>query len=221
MSDPPPPPARFLRRVPWDEAPFAALDFEATGLDIARDAIISFGVVPIRRAQILMGDAVHKLVDPGIPPSPRSVKVHGLRRQDLAGAPSLEEGRLVLRDALAGQFLVAWWAGVEAAFLDKLYGGGVRRFMRRTVDVRALAMAWDRLEGRMAPGRDYRLATTAERYGVPVASPHHALDDALVTAQLFLILAARLSARGYRTVRSLLRETTGLAAPPRRRVGRV
>jgi DNA polymerase III epsilon subunit-like protein len=33
--------------------------------------------------------------------------------------------------------------------------------------------------------------------GVPVADPHHALDDALVTAQLFLVLAARWEAGGH------------------------
>ena len=43
----------------------------------------------------------------------------------------------------------------------------------------------------------YSLSATAERYGVPVASPHEALDDALVTAQLFLVLATKLEERGY------------------------
>jgi DNA polymerase-3 subunit epsilon len=43
----------------------------------------------------------------------------------------------------------------------------------------------------------------ADRYGVPVASPHHALDDALVTAQLFLVVATKLTARGVRAVKDL------------------
>ena len=43
---------------------------------------------------------------------------------------------------------------------------------------------------RAAPG--YALTQTAERFGVPVSDPHDALDDALVTAQLFLVLAGRL-----------------------------
>jgi DNA polymerase-3 subunit epsilon len=47
------------------------------------------------------------------------------------------------------------------------------------------------------------LSSAAEHYGVPVANPHDALDDAMVTAQLFLIVAARLEARGTSTVGSL------------------
>jgi len=55
------------------------------------------------------------------------------------------------------------------------------------------------------PPRPFTLSSVAEGLGVPVASPHHALDDALVTAQVFLIAASRLEARGVRTVRELQR----------------
>ena len=49
------------------------------------------------------------------------------------------------------------------------------------------------------------LEQAADRLGVPVASPHHALDDALVTAQLFLVVASRMEAAGVRTARELVR----------------
>jgi DNA polymerase III epsilon subunit-like protein len=41
--------------------------------------------------------------------------------------------------------------------------------------------------------------------GVPVANPHEAFDDALVTAQLFLVLAPKVPGRPEPTVRQLLR----------------
>ena len=44
---------------------------------------------------------------------------------------------------------------------------------------------------------------------IPVADPHHALDDALVTAQLFLVTAAKLGERGLHSVAELAD-----AAPP-------
>ena len=66
----PPPPPRRLRRRGWREAEFAALDFETTGLDRRRDAIVSFGVVPVRRGRVVLGQAVHQLVVPEIPSSP-------------------------------------------------------------------------------------------------------------------------------------------------------
>jgi len=48
------------------------------------------------------------------------------------------------------------------------------------------------------------LTAAAERYSVPVANPHHALDDALVTAQLFLVTATKLGGRRA-SVRDLAR----------------
>ncbi len=199
-------PPSSARRTPWTRAEFAALDFEATGLDFTRDTIISFGVVPVREGRVVLSEAIYELVDPDVQPSPESIKVHGLRVQDLAGAPSLAEAREDLRAALDGRFLITWHGEVEAAFLDKVFGGGRRSWLRRSVDVRRLVVALERRDSRLGRAEDYTLVATADRYGVPVASPHHALDDALVTAQLFLILATRLADHGYRTVRSLLRE---------------
>ena len=95
--------------------------------------------------------------------------------------------RRTLRDALDGRFLVTWWAPVEAAFLDRIFGGGLRSWRRRAIDVRELLIS---LEGPSAV--QLTLSQAAERFSVPVASPHNALDDALVTAQLFLVIAAKL-----------------------------
>jgi DNA polymerase III epsilon subunit-like protein len=53
------------RRRRWQDAAFAALDFEATSLDFTRDRIISFGVVPIDGGRVETDGAVYELVDPG------------------------------------------------------------------------------------------------------------------------------------------------------------
>jgi DNA polymerase-3 subunit epsilon len=184
----PRPPSRNFQRRSWRLVDLVSLDFEATGLDLQRDKIISFGAVPIRKARIDVGDAVYQIVDPEeVPPSPESIVVHGLRPMDLAGAPSIEVARRTLRDALDGRFLVTWWAPVEAAFLDRIFGGGLRSWWRRAIDVRELLIV---LEG--PSSAQLTLSQAAERFGVPVASPHNALDDALVTAQLFLVVASKL-----------------------------
>ena len=199
--DRPDPPSRSDRRLPWTRARFAVLDFETTGLDLARDHVISFGVVPISEGRIEMERAVYRLVRPDAPPSPTSVTVHGLRAQDLAEAPQAEETRRSLGEALAGRFLVTWYAPVENGFLAKLLGGRSRTWSRRNIDVRGLALA----DGDRKRDERLSLAAAAARYGVPAADPHHALDDALVTAQLFLVLATHLGASGKGSVRGMLR----------------
>jgi DNA polymerase-3 subunit epsilon len=51
-----------------------------------------------------------------------------------------------------------------------------------------------------------RLAT---ELGLPVDSPHHALGDAITTAQVFLALSGRLASQGYHTARQFIDLTTG------------
>jgi len=199
-------PGRRFRDLPWRSVEYAALDFEATGLDFARDRVISFGVVPISRGRIEVGEAAYQLVDPGDrPPSPESITVHGIRPVDLREAPSLKTARTNLARALDRRFLIAWYAGVEAAFLSSWFGGDTRRWKRTTIDVRDMLLA---SEGSSVRGLSLSMA--AERFGIPVADPHHALDDALVTAQLFLVLAHRMGERdGVRTIGDLLRADPG------------
>lgn len=199
-----PAPRRRDRRRPWRRAAFAALDFEATGLDPARDTIVSFGVVPVLEGRVVLGGSIHQLVEPHVPPSVRSQKIHELRPQDLAGSPRLEEAREVLRRALAHRFLLVWFADVEVNFLAAIFGGRAGTWRRRTIDVRNLAIEADGLPRSMRAQHGYGLSWAAARLGVPVANPHEALDDALVTAQMFLVLTGRLPEVPDPTVADLL-----------------
>ena len=206
-------PSRFARRRSWRDVEFVSLDFEATGLDFSRDVIVSFGVIPVRGGRVVLADALHQLVDPDIPPSVSSQKVHELRPQDLAGAPRLDQARLALREAIRGRYLLVWYADVEVNFLSAIFGRSAARWGRRTIDVRNLAIEADGAPSSARTDFGYGLTSTAGRLGVPVANPHDALDDALVTAQAFLVLAARLSRGVEPTVGDLVRAAQG---PPRR-----
>jgi DNA polymerase III subunit epsilon len=204
MRRPAPPPRRG-RGSPWRDAQYAALDFETTGLDLRTDAVVSFGVAPVEGGRIRMAGAVHQLIEPDVPPSPRSQTIHELRPQDLAGSPRLEEARETLAAALEHRYLLVWFAEVEVSFLRATFGGRARTWRRRTIDVRNLAIVIDGAPRSARTELGYALTSTARRFGVPVANPHEAFDDALVTAQLFLVFADRLAGPAGRTVRDLLR----------------
>jgi DNA polymerase-3 subunit epsilon len=185
---------------PWDHGPYAALDFETTGLDFAKDRIISFGVVPVDTGHVDLDRAAYELVDPGsVPISAASAAVHGLTAEDLAGARSADAARDLLRRALGGRFLLTWHGIVEASFLGMLFGTRPERWLHRSVDVRWLVLA---ILGE--DGDRLTLSEAADRFDVRVTTPHHALDDALVTARLFLATATEL-APGLRSVRDALR----------------
>lgn len=180
-------PPRRVRRLDWRRAPYLALDFETTGLDLVHDRIVSFGAVPIERAAVRLAGAEHHVVDAGgRAPSRSSVRIHRLRPVDVLAGMSQAESAHMLERLLAGRFLVAWFAEVEIAFLCGLFGTRTRSWDLRTIDVRDMYLAEMGPEAERAS-----LSRVASELGVPVVDPHQALDDALVTAQAFLVLAAR------------------------------
>jgi DNA polymerase-3 subunit epsilon len=134
--------------------------------------------------------------------SAETVRVHGLRDADLAGAAGRDDALEPLLDALEGRVLVAHAAQVERTFLAPVLARAGRRPIRRAIDTAEL---WARVSGGVAGdgGRVVALEAVAEALGLPVHAPHTAEGDALTTAQVFLALAARLDAARPQTVRSL------------------
>jgi DNA polymerase-3 subunit epsilon len=191
----------------WREARLAALDFEATGLDVRVDHVLSFGLVPIDGGRVRLEESLYRIVKPPIELPPESIVVHGIRPDDVADAPELGDVGDELVEALAGRALVAHAAWIELSFLNRFFAKNRRRW-KAAIDVLDLASRLAPLEGASARPSSQRLVDLAARYDVPPALTHHAFGDALTTAQLFLVLATRLERYGFVSVRDLL-------APPR------
>jgi len=190
---------RFRRRVPlstprprtpWREAEFCVVDLETTGLDLGRDDIVAYGAAIVAQARIPCGRLAYGLVRPARPISVPALTVHGLRAADLAGAPTIDAvvGHLV--DLLDNRVLVAHAAWVERAFLNRALRPRGSTLGRAVIDTAALLRAC-RLVDSDTTGEP-NLEAASRRLGLPVHTPHHALGDALTTAQLFLALATRL-----------------------------
>ena len=194
----------FRARRSWRTASYAVLDFETTGLDLEHDHVLSYGVVPVEDGRIRLSGARYAVVRPPIAVPSDSIRVHGVRPVELEDAPELEDVAAELLGALADRHMVAYAAEIELAFLGRLHEGRGLPRPRRVIDVIDLAVEVATREGGEA-SPSLRLSDLAERYGVPFARTHHAFADALITAQLFLVLATRLEGLGVGGVRGLLR----------------
>jgi DNA polymerase-3 subunit epsilon len=188
-------------RTPWRAAEYCVLDLETTGLDLARDDIVSYGAALVVDGRIPVGRTAYREVRPTRPVSVEALTVHSLRTADLAAAPSIDEVLPDLIDLLAGRVLVAHAAWVERAFLDRALRGRGHRIGRTVVDTAALLRACRLAD--TSSGAEPNLEAAARRLGLPVHTPHHALGDAFTTAQLFLALVARLEGGRPMTVRDL------------------
>jgi DNA polymerase III subunit epsilon len=192
------------RRTPWRQARYCVVDLELSGLDPRTDEIISFGAVPIDGGLITAGRSLYGLARPTRPLREASVVVHGIRTVDLDEAPPLDESILPLLEALTGRVLVAHSAAVERAFL----GAALRRQnirLREPVLDTALLGRLLMLERAESTPPVLSLSQLAAALGLPVHNPHHALGDALTTAQVFLAVASHLEKRGAETVGTLAR----------------
>ncbi len=199
LGRPPPAPAR-----PWREGEYCAVDVETTGLDLAEDAIVSYGAVLVRSGRVVVAERAYGLVRPGRPVSVSSVSVHTLRDADLADAVGQEEAAGVVQQLLHGRVLVAHAVWIERALLDRALRARGARLRGPYVDTAALARAAGLADA--GSRREPSLELVADRLGVPAHSPHHALGDALTTAQVFVVLASRLERAGRAaTVRDLVR----------------
>ncbi|HSS82062.1 MAG TPA: exonuclease domain-containing protein [Gaiellaceae bacterium] len=191
-----------------EEAEFVVFDLETTGLSPARDRICELGAVRVHGLELV--DSFQSLVNPGITLPEPVARLTGLRREELACAPSA--GSVVRRflrfagDAL----LVAHNAQFDQRFLEQhllaLYG---RRLSEPPLCTAALARRL--LEGRR---RRVGLASLAHFFGVPTAPCHRALPDAEATAQVLVHLIGLSQELGARRVSEL----RTLAAPRKRRV---
>jgi DNA polymerase-3 subunit epsilon len=207
--------------TPWREAKLCAVDLELTGLDPTRDEIISFAALPIDDGCVRLGGSVYHLVRPHRMPEAETIQIHGLRSEDLAGAPELDEVIDELVEAIAGRVLVAHVAEVEEAFLGPVLRSAGAELKQPVIDTAALAAELAERRGEPIPDR-IGLTQLARALGLPVHRPHEADGDALTTAQVFLALATQLDRFEPQTIDSLTgHHRDGTWARLRRRLARL
>jgi DNA polymerase-3 subunit epsilon len=181
----------------WLTAPWCAIDLELTRLH--RDGeIIAIGAVPVRDGRAVLGEALYTLARPARSPAHATVLVHKLRTPDLEQAPPLIDGIERLLATLAGCVPVFHTAAVEQAFLGREFRRlGLR--LPAAADTEALGRLWLGHRDGIQP-QSIRLASLAEVLGQRPHRAHHALGDALTTAQAFIALASHLDALQTQTV---------------------
>ncbi|WP_394525464.1 PolC-type DNA polymerase III [Paenarthrobacter nicotinovorans] len=186
----------------WRDAEFCVLDIETTGLDPANDRIVSYGAVPVREGRILSSEAKYSLVNPETDVCGESVRIHALTTRELADAPTIGECLEDILSLLDGRILVAHSAWMETDFLKSAARRLRRKLKISVIDTAVLARK--QLDVPDLPA-DYDLALeyAADALGLPVHTPHHALGDAMTTAQLFIALCSQLSQSRPCTVREL------------------
>ncbi len=192
-------------RDDWQSARIVSLDFETTGLDPARDKLLSYGSIEIDRGSIRFGSAVHEFIRSATPLPESSVVIHHITDDTARAGRPLKEVLPLLLERLSGKVLLAHYKRIELGFLDTVcracYGSP---FLIPTIDTLELAQRVLGPQEDRAGASQLRLFNLRDRYGLPQYSAHDALYDAITTAELLLVLAAELSPKSSLSVGDLL-----------------
>ena len=182
--------------TPIKDVPLMAMDVETTGLNPAKDGIVSVGILPMNLDRIQSSASRHWFVQPHVPLADESVTIHGITHSQLVDAPKLVDILGDLLEAISGHVLVVHCRAIERQFLNnaltRMIHEPIEMPMIDTMELEARLYRnrkplswWDRvIRKKQQRNVSIRLADSRVRYGLPFYKPHHAVTDALATAEL-------------------------------------
>jgi len=174
-----------------ESATYVVLDLETTGLNPRLDEIMEIGAVKIVEGRI--ADEFHTLVKP-ITLKEKSLQITGITEEMLKDAPEIGEVIDRLWEFLKDAVLVAHNADFDISFLKHTFARFGREFNPPYVDTLRLSQAL--LRNQM---KAFSLDKLVEHFKLGKFQHHRALDDARVTARVFLELVELLKKKSITT----------------------
>lgn len=172
---------------PLGDVPMVSIDLETTGLDPDRHGIVSIGTIAMNLARIDCRAARHWIIKPESALSSESVTIHAITHSEVNGSPALESLFQDVLDVLAGRVAVAHFAPIERRFLEEAavatYGYPLHFPIIDTMELERRYYKTG-LRGLFSRVGSLRLDACRSRLNLPRYKAHHALTDALATAEL-------------------------------------
>ncbi|MCE2946416.1 MAG: exonuclease domain-containing protein [bacterium] len=194
---------RILRRRPASAGAaspprYAVIDTETSGLDVARDRLLTIGAVGVRDGRVETADAFYAVLRQPAPTVGQDILIHRVGTGEQAAG---EDPATVL--AAFSRWCEGRWAvGFHAGFDRRMIERTLREHrlepspLRGWIDLAVVAPLL--LAGRAGPGgkAPMSLDEWLDSFGIDDCERHHALGDAQATAQLLLPVLHAAQARG-------------------------
>lgn len=177
------------RKKDIKEACFVVFDTETTGLNLKKDQAISIGAVKIESLRIDLSKSFYRLLKTS-KEFKESIKVHGIMPQDLEEATDRREACMDFIEYSRGCILVGFFVYIDISMIRKLVKESCKgNFYPYAVEL------LDLVGDNGGPLEDL-----LKKYQLPISSFHNALEDAYMTALLFLRI---LKGENYKKVEDL------------------
>jgi len=179
------------------EVAFTVVDLETTGSMPGFAKITEIGAVRVEGGRQVA--TFSQLVDPGVAIPANITQITGIDHAMVAGQPSIGQALPRFVEFSRDSVLVAHNARFDLGFLDYELGMLSRQtFPRPALDTLRLAR-------RLLTRRSCALASLAEYFNTEAKPSHRALDDARATAEILLLLLARVEEQGVTTLEEVVR----------------
>ncbi len=173
----------------FDESPideYVCLDCETTGLSPKKDEILSIGAVIIKENKILMRETFNIFVKPSKNVSAESIKIHHIRPVDLENAMEPKEAIFKLLEFIGSRTIVGYYIKFDIAMISKY----TKQYIGIKLPHESLEVSSMYYKTRPKNSEyqfiDLKFDTIMETLDIPVLGKHDALNDAIMTAMIFL-----------------------------------
>ena len=167
---------------------FISLDCETTGLNPKKDEILSIGAVLIRDNKILMRKTFNVFLKPSKNINAESIKIHHIRKVDLENALNPEDAIYQLLDFIGSRPIVGYYIKFDVTIISKYTKNFIGiKLPSETIEVSSLYFK-TRKRSSDYEFIDLKFDTILKTLDIPALGKHDALNDAIMTAMMFLKL---------------------------------
>lgn len=167
---------------------YVSLDCETSGLNPKKDEILSIGAVIIKDNKILMRNTFNIFLKPSKKINEESIKIHHIRPIDLENALEPQIAIYQLLDFIGSRPIVGYYIKFDVAIISRYTKKFIGiKLLNQTIEVSSLYYDIKR-KNINYNFVDLRFDTILKNLNIPVLGKHDALNDALMTAMIFLKL---------------------------------
>ncbi len=163
-------------------------DCETTGLNPKKDEIISIGAVKVKGNKILTNEALHLFVEQKKQISHESITIHQIRHCDLENALPVEDAIEQFLYYIGNRTLVGYYLEFDVAMINR-YIKPMFGITLPNKKEEVSAIYYDKKIAMIPQGNiDLKFDTILEDLSLPKLQAHDALNDAVMTAMMYLKL---------------------------------
>jgi len=186
----------FLFDEVINENEYIVLDTETTGLNPSKDEILSIGAVKIKNNKIITSESFEVFIKPLNEISHESIKIHHITKDDLKNALEINEALEKLLFFISNLPIVGYYISFDINILNTY----LKKYINTTLhneQIELSSMYYKRYKKSSAHEFvDLKFDSIIKDLDIPILGKHDALNDAIMSAMMFLKLKEKAIYKG-------------------------